>query len=78
MNDYQFVTQYVLVAILAVIVFGIGILVGVRLVEHFQKDRRAERILKTHRKSIGQIDDAVNYYVGLQQYIAERLARLRE
>lgn len=74
MGTLGFMILYVFIVIMAVIVFGVGIVVGAYLIGCLHRDHSAERILKTHQKTVKQIDDVIDYYVGLQRYIAEHLS----
>ena len=66
---------YLFVVFLMIGVFSIGIVLGTELPDRFQKQADAERVLRTHKDTVKRIDGVIDYYVGLQQHIAERLER---
>jgi hypothetical protein len=74
MGGLGFMLLTVFVVCMAVTVFGVGVALGAYLLSYLYRDRGAERMLKTHRSTVRQIDEVVDYYVGLQKYIAERLS----
>jgi len=64
---------YLSVVFLMIGVFSIGIILGTELPDRFSRQPDAERILRKHRDTVRQIDGVIDYYVGLQQHIADRL-----
>ena len=78
MGTLPFMMLYVFMVVMAITVFGVGILVVTLLEQCLQQDPGAERIRKTHQNAVKQINEVVDYYAGLQQYIADRLAGLRK
>ena len=64
---------YLFVVLLMIGVFSIGIILGTELPDRFQKHADAERVLRMHKDTVKRIDGVIDYYVGLQQHIAERL-----
>jgi len=69
---------YLFATFLMIGAFSIGIILGTELPGRFQKRVDAERILKASREAVKRIDDVVDYYVGLQQHIADRVDSLRK
>ena len=64
---------YLFVVFLMIGVFSIGIILGTELPHRLGRQPDTERILRTHKDTVKRIDGVIDYYVGLQQHIAERL-----
>ena len=78
MRGIEFFTLYLFAVFLMFGVFSIGIILGTELPERLRRSVDVERILRTHKQTVKQIDGVIDYYVGLQQYIAERLQRSKK
>ena len=68
---------YLFPVFLMVLTFSIGILLGTELPSRFRKRVDADAIQAAHGETISRIDDAVDYYIGLQSFIADRLDGLK-
>ena len=66
-----------LVMLLSLALVGGIVLLVIWLWEPDEPETAMTRLRKTHEQTIDDIDDVVDYYVGLQQYVADRLEQLR-
>ena len=73
MGTAEFFMLYLFVSFLMILIFGVGMLLGADLPDRFRKRVDAERILATHNSTVKRIDEVIDYYMGLQDYIANRL-----
>ena len=66
----------VVVVVVAVVSLGVGLIVGIELRGRLEERLGVHRILQTHQDSIRQIDGVIDYCVGLQKDVVERLSDL--
>ena len=76
MTGWEIFFWSLLVMLLLLALLG-GIILLVLCIRKPDEPETAEtRLRQTHEQTINDIDDVVSYYVGLQQYVSDRLEEL--
>ena len=76
MTGWEIFFWSLLVMLLLLALLGGIILLVMWLLEPDEPETAKTRLRKTHEQTIHDIDDVVSYYVGLQQYVSDRLEEL--